>query len=279
MYFQILIEVNEKIGKSKVNKEIFELDKTSKEEIFNDIIIPYLKKEEFQFDGYFMKPTEIVRIVVKTTKESVRVLSQHENANMPEGVFMYVSPQDIVSYDKYTTDITKDIFNEAKNIVTNKTSEVKMVDKKAAIDKSKVFIVHGQDDAAKTEVARFIERLGLEAVILHEQPNSGKTIIEKIEAYSNVGFGVVIYTPCDIGAKKGEDVKPRARQNVIFEHGYLIGKIGRNNVCALVKEELEKPNDISGVVYIQMDSYNAWRIALAKEMKSAGYNIDMNLII
>lgn len=74
-------------------------------------------------------------------------------------------------------------------------------------------------------------------------------------------------------------MKPRARQNVIFEHGYLIGKIGRNNVCALIKEELEKPNDISGVVYITMDSYNAWHLALAKEMKSAGYDIDMNLIL
>ena len=91
---------------------------------------------------------------------------------------------------------------------------------------NKVFIVHGHDDALKNEVARFIEKLGLEAIILHEQANKGKTIIEKIEYYSDVSFGIVLYTPCDIGGETKENLQPRARQNVVFEHGYLIGKIG-----------------------------------------------------
>lgn len=147
------------------------------------------------------------------------------------------------------------------------------------LDLSKVFIVHGQDDLLKTEVARFLEKLNIEPIILHEQASSGKTIIEKIEKYSNVGFGVVLYTPCDVGSvnKKEFDLKPRARQNVVFEHGFLIGKIGRNNVCALVKSEIEKPNDISGVVYISVE--NDWKLNLAKELRSSGYEIDMNLVI
>lgn len=143
----------------------------------------------------------------------------------------------------------------------------------------KVFIVHGHDEALKETVARFLGQLGLEPIILHEKPNSGKTIIEKIEAYTDVGFGVVLYTPCDVGSKKGNEVnlKNRARQNVVFEHGYLIGKIGRNNVAALVKGEIETPNDISGVVYISLES--EWRISLAKELRNSGYNVDMNLIV
>jgi predicted nucleotide-binding protein len=114
------------------------------------------------------------------------------------------------------------------------------------LNKDQVFIVHGHDDLAKIKTARFVEKLGLKPIILHEQASSGKTIIEKIEEYSNVGFGIVLYTQCDIGAKKGNEanLQPRARQNVIFEHGYLIGKIGRQNVCALVKNEVETPNDI-----------------------------------
>jgi predicted nucleotide-binding protein len=147
------------------------------------------------------------------------------------------------------------------------------------LDLTKVFIVHGHDELLKNEIARFIEKLNLEPIILHEQASSGKTIIEKIEEYSNVGFGIALYTPCDVGDKKSEkiELKPRARQNVVFEHGFLIGKIGRENVCALVKGQLEKPNDISGVVYISTDE--EWRLSLAKEMRNSGYQIDMNLVI
>jgi len=148
------------------------------------------------------------------------------------------------------------------------------------IDYTKVFIVHGHDDGAKNEVARFVEKLGLEAVILHEQVNSGDTIIEKLEKHTDVGFAIVLYTSCDIGGVKTEPdkLKPRARQNVVFEHGLLIGKIGRANVIALVKEEVEIPNDVSGVVYETMDSKGAWKFQLAREIKASGYDIDMNKV-
>ena len=146
------------------------------------------------------------------------------------------------------------------------------------LSKTQVFIVHGHDEVAKTKTARFIEKLGLEPIILHEQASGSKTVIEKIEAYSNVGFGIVLYTPCDLGAKKEEkpNLKNRARQNVVFEHGFLIGKIGRENVCALEKGEIETPNDISGVVYVKMDDEDAWHLKIARELRNSGYEIDMN---
>jgi predicted nucleotide-binding protein len=149
---------------------------------------------------------------------------------------------------------------------------------KSVSQKVEVFIVHGHDETARVKTARFIEKLGFKPIILHEQASSGKTIIEKIEEFSNVGFGIVLYTPCDIGGKLGDEQKlnPRARQNVIFEHGYLIGKIGRENVCALVKGNIETPNDISGVVYVNMDEAEAWEVKIAKELRNSGYNVDMN---
>lgn len=144
-------------------------------------------------------------------------------------------------------------------------------------DGHSVFIVHGHDDLATTLTARFIEQLGLKPIILREQASSGKTIIEKIETYSSVvGFGIVLYTPCDLGGKTEGTLKARARQNVVFEHGYLIGKIGRENVCALVKGVIETPNDISGVVYVPMDDATAWHFQVAKELRNSGYEIDMN---
>ena len=143
----------------------------------------------------------------------------------------------------------------------------------------KVFIVHGHDNEAKQETARFIESVGLQAIILHEQASGGKTIMEKIEELSDVGFAVVLYTPCDKGkSNKEPKYKNRARQNVVFEHGYLIGKLGRDRVCALVKGQIETPGDVSGIVYVDMDSSGAWKSTVANEMNSVGFKIDKNNI-
>lgn len=160
---------------------------------------------------------------------------------------------------------------------TGDASKIKAEDTK--IMSSKVFIVHGHDNAAKLEVARTLEKAGFEAVILHEQASGGKTVIEKIEANTDVAFAVVLYTPCDLGRAKEDSVdkeQSRARQNVVFEHGYLIGKLGRDHVCALIKDETETPGDISGVVYIPMDDAGAWKMAVAKDMQYIGLPVDMN---
>lgn len=149
------------------------------------------------------------------------------------------------------------------------------------LPKTKVFVVHGHDNELKTEVARFIERQSLEAVILHEQISRGQTIIEKIEANSDVGFAIILYTPCDIGrsvSSPEEDAKTRARQNVIFEHGYFVAKLGRSNVIALNKGNVEIPNDLSGVVYTNYDEVGAWKREIAHELKSSGYEIDFSKI-
>lgn len=147
-----------------------------------------------------------------------------------------------------------------------------------ARNKRKVFIVHGRDEAAKQEVSRFIEKLGLEAIILHENASLGMTIIEKIEHYSNdVDFALILYTACDHGRGIHESTIPpkdRARQNVVFEHGYLMAKLGRENVCPLVKGNIETPNDMSGVVYVDLDNFGGWKNTVAKELKSCGYSIN-----
>ncbi|HDL8485696.1 TPA: nucleotide-binding protein [Yersinia enterocolitica] len=163
--------------------------------------------------------------------------------------------------------------------VTEQVPVKENTSKKPKIDNRKVFIVHGHDGEAKSRTARFIEKLGFEAIILHEQVSRGKTIIEKIEQYSNVGFAIVLYTPDDVGndinSANESPLNNRARQNVVFEHGYLMAKIGRENVIPLVQGNIELPSDISGVVYItDVD----WQTNIAREMKLSGYEIDFNNI-
>ena len=153
------------------------------------------------------------------------------------------------------------------------------VDKR--VDLRKIFVIHGHDEAAREKLARFLQTLGLQPVILHEQPNEGRTIIEKFEDYADVGFATVLLTPDDLGAPKENKnaLKPRARQNVIFELGYFIGKLGRNRVCALVRGDVEKPSDYDGVVYISLDDPGAWKMEVIRELRTAGVDVDANKVL
>jgi len=143
----------------------------------------------------------------------------------------------------------------------------------------KVFLVHGHDELALHETARFLEKLKQEVVILREQPNHGRTIVEKFEDYADVGFALILLTPDDSGGSKAVPIErqlPRARQNVIFEFGYFIGRLGRNRVCALYRSGVEIPSDYAGVLYVELDDKGAWRLQLAKELRAAGLAVDMN---
>ncbi len=145
----------------------------------------------------------------------------------------------------------------------------------------KVFLVHGHDERFLHETARFLEKLKQDFVILREQPNEGRTIIEKFENHADVGFAVVLLTSDDRGGTTDdayESQKPRARQNVILELGYFLGRIGRKRVCALYAEGVEIPSDYDGVIYVPLDDSGAWKLSLAKEIKAAGLPVDMNLM-
>ena len=138
-----------------------------------------------------------------------------------------------------------------------------------------MFIVHGHDDPAKMEVAHLIERAGLNAVILHEKPNAGRTIIEKFEKHGgSAGFAVVLLTPDDVGGPNRGDLRPRARQNVIGEMFWFAGKLGRGRICALKKGDLEIPTDFAGIVYTDMDDRGTWKAKLLQELETAGYEVD-----
>ena len=147
----------------------------------------------------------------------------------------------------------------------------------------RVFIVHGHDDGFKETVARLLSRLDLEPIILHEQPNKGRTIIEKFEDYADVSFAVVLLTPDDIAYRSGEDpetASPRARQNVILELGFFLGKLGRDQVAVLFRGDgnFDKPSDYDGVLYIPVDENGHWKFGLVKELKAAGIEVDANQI-
>jgi predicted nucleotide-binding protein len=155
--------------------------------------------------------------------------------------------------------------------------EVEPVAAQVGVPGTKVFIVHGHDGDTKQQVATFLEKiLGKRPIILHEQPNRGRTIIEKFEDHAaEIGFAVVLLTADDVGAAKDEPTnKPRARQNVVFEHGFFVAKLGRSRVVAIHEEGVELPSDLSGVLYHPLAGN--WQMDLARELKAAGISVDLS---
>lgn len=146
-----------------------------------------------------------------------------------------------------------------------------------------VFVVHGHDDEMKQHVARTLSQLKLNPIILHEKPNSGRTIIEKFEANADVSFAVVLLSPDDMAYSASGDAKhakPRARQNVVMELGYFVGRLSRKHVFCLKRgDNLEIPSDFSGVIYTPYDAAGHWKIELVRELKEAEYSVDANHLI
>ena len=139
---------------------------------------------------------------------------------------------------------------------------------------SRVFIVHGHNGELKEGVARLLEQQGIQPIILHEQVNRGATIIEKIESNSDVQAAVCLFTADDYGhSATDQEKQPRARQNVVFEAGYFMGKLGRENIVIISDKGVELPSDLQGVVYTDTQF---WKMKLLKELKAIGYSIDFN---
>ena len=162
------------------------------------------------------------------------------------------------------------------------TTKVQSMHEEATKTK-KVFIVHGHDEEMKQTTARVLSKLGLEPIILHEQPNEGKTLIEKFEKHADVGYAVVLLSPDDMAymkSKSSKNARPRARQNVILELGYFVGKLGRARVFPLYRKgsDLELPSDFAGIVYNEYEPNGSWQFDMVKELKACGYDVDANLL-
>lgn len=146
----------------------------------------------------------------------------------------------------------------------------------------KVFVVHGHDEIAKTNLEVFLHEIGLEPVVLHRQADEGLTIIEKFEKHSDVGYAFILLTPDEITYIKADQDKKdderkkefRARPNVIFEFGYFVGKLGRSRVCCLYTGDVSLPSDVSGMIYKKFtNSIEEVAYSIIKDLKASGYAI------
>ncbi|MCD4843294.1 MAG: nucleotide-binding protein [Methanosarcinales archaeon] len=256
----------------------------SKEQLTEKFLNPYEYGTNIIVNGKSIEPDDIERIKInRTDVDSSRLLPQIRAEIRSSRVILPISNEWYVT-DK-GVDITDELilgpsgYKKSEHASGNNGMEVVGM----IPENDKIFIVHGHDEEMKQTVARTLEKLDLEPIILHEQPNRGRTIIEKFEASSEkISFAIVLLSPDDKGCKANnfpDSVKLRARQNVILELGYFIGKLGRTKVLVLFKDEIdfEHPSDFVGALYTPFNK--GWELEMVKELQSCGYDVDANRLI
>ncbi|GAT62536.1 TIR domain-containing protein [Paludibacter jiangxiensis] len=249
-------------------------------DIKDDLLDPDIK-----FDSNSLRYTieRVIKIVDKKfgseNEYSTRLSKINQN-----GFFFEDNQQKLISIlDIIIDDI--ELSSQKEEFITkpNQANDIsERMNKLVYEENHKVFVVHGHNNEIKQSVARIIDKLGLEPIILHEQPNMGMTIIEKFLFNSNVGFAVVILSADDIVFDSNNKQNYRARQNVVLELGFFYAKLGRNRVVALVdsSKKIDLPSDIHGIIYISYDGDNGrWKFDLAKELSNNGYSINVNDIL
>lgn len=293
MFYHVLVE-NDKKDKDGENIQYYQLDIDDREKVLEKFVVQYLKGQTLRVDGYSIN--NACRFIVTQSESSLEEIIKQRKAmreflkkwnenrfpRKPESPNISSEESDsikeilkgILLDKRYVVDITDKLLEEAQNLLDTTAELGNKIP--ATYSNHKVFIVHGRDHNLLTQVENVLMKLGLDPIVLQEQANNGKTIIEKIEECTDVGFGIVLYTPCDEGRLKSEggELKPRARQNVVLEHGYLMAKLGRERVCCLVSDDVEFPSDIQGVVYTSAKNVGQWKYEIAKELKAAGFSID-----
>jgi predicted nucleotide-binding protein len=253
----------------------------SKERLFSQFIEPYEKGDPIIINGKTILPEDLERIrITETDKDSSQILPIVEYERQQSSLIVIGGPSDEWKVADKGKDITDELIKSPPGCKkTEKKSEAKDIKKS-----NRIFIVHGHDQTLKNDVEIFLKNVGLEPVVLHRQPDEGLTIIEKLEKYADIGYAFILLTPDDVGysvgelqkAEKERIIEYRARQNVIFEFGYIVGRLGRNRVCCIYKEKTTLPTDISGLLYKKVTtSIEDVGYALIKELKAAGYELKL----
>lgn len=251
----------------KLKKIIDETDKLIKKDITNS---------DPEFEAWEMK---VKRFISNQYGANSLEMEKFNDTSFFMGVWSFDTPEEEIHRDSVNScrdglKTTKAILEAYLEDLSDEVEPVIQFHTKSTKDTSRIFIVHGHDDELKEAVARILEKQDINPIILSEQANTGLTIIEKFEKNSDVGCAICLFTADDMGRSKAvSDEKPRARQNVVFEAGYFIGKLGRERIVILSDSGIEIPSDLAGVVYTNTQN---WKVDLLKELKSMGYNIDFN---
>lgn len=264
--------------KDKKADNLFEYD-LSKEYVADKVAKPFVLELGFFFGGASVRPTSVERIRIVKTETPANELAEaisREYRSSGVGVGVNMAKRMIVTQTEKSVDITREILDEVQTV-----SNVPEAIRKAVASREKpaqspktVFIVHGHDHDLLRDLELALHRWKLDPIVLSERASRGMTLVEKVEANTDVGFAFVLLTPDDYGGTDIGRLQRRARQNVIWEWGYLVGRLGRDRVCCLYKEGVEIPSDLHGIARIVVrTNLNENLEEIRRELKEAGFEI------
>jgi len=252
--------------------------------LLDDLIVRIANCTYHSYDDIYDCTRDVNAYVLKVIPNSNYWVNKIHSVEVSMGTYVGHEPDGLLANAwEHGKEELLDIMTNIRKVIVEHFNVKAMNNAKVVLDTSKldkVFIVHGHDEAMKLSVARSVEKLGLKPIILHEQPNAGRTIIEKFESFSeDVGFAIVLLSADD----EMFDGKQRARQNVILELGYFYAKLGRKKVVVLHNTSnggVEIPSDIFGIIYEPYDNPDgAWQFKLVQELKIAGFDADANALL
>jgi predicted nucleotide-binding protein len=270
MYYHARVMLKPKSVKS-IPIPAFELDLT-REDLLRSIAVPFLRQERFYCGGTVVEAGTVQSMNFnETSQPSSELLPFIMAERARSGLISVREPKSEVTFKG--KDVTRDILDQAsKEVVPQNAPTASSVTAGAS---TRIFVVHGHDIPALDQTELLLRRWGLDPVIVRDEANKGMTVIEKIEANSDVGYAIVLLTPDDIGRVRDGEEFPRARQNVIWEWGYLVAKLGRNRVACLRKGDVELPSDLHGIVRIDIGGDLKKHAAeIARELRAAGYRLN-----
>ena len=270
MFYHAKVTLKPEKGKG-AEKIAFEPDLT-RDDLIEKIALPFTREERFFCGGVIVQPSRVEAVKFNQTEQSAHDLWNLLSARAVASGLLWVPQLSDVSSEG--SDITREVLEEAKNATIPTLAAVAQTVPASAMKSNRVFVVHGHDRSAVDQTEILLHRFGLEPIILKNAPSGGRTVIEKFELHSNVGAAIVLLTPDDLGGIDVDHLAPRARQNVIWEWGYLVCRLGRPNVICLYKGGVEVPSDLHGIVTIHIaDDVRDQAQEIRRELREAGYEI------
>jgi len=273
MLFHIKLIFRDETGECKTD--------LTEEVLISRYVDPYIYGETIVINGTTIEPSELLRVKICQSKDSINpVIQEIENKDkLDSNPYKMLKPSAKWRAIDELSDVTDNYIDVAPGRKSRKTTVTEISE---LANNKKVFVVHGHDIELKNDVELFLKSINLEPIVLHRQLDEGLTVIEKFEKHSDVGYAIILLTPDDIGFPVKENDKPeanrlieyRARQNVIFEFGYFVGKLSRKNVCCIYKEGTQLPSDLNGLIYKPVNvSIEEVGLFIMKELKNAGLNV------
>jgi predicted nucleotide-binding protein len=254
----------------------------SGEQLVERFLLPYEQGDPIIINGKTIPMEDLERIrITRSEKESKYAIEQIKAEDRNSSVLVIGGPSYEWEAADRADDVTDSFISGPPGYKRGATKAERIEGDLSKIEKSplKVFIVHGHDHALKNDLEVFLKEIGLEPIVLHRQPDEGLTAIEKFEHHADVGFAFILLTPDDVSfgieqMKLPEDKRTleyRARQNVIFEFGYFVGRMGRPRVCCIYREGVSLPSDLAGILYKKVTtSVEEIGLSLIKELQQAG---------